>query len=70
MKRIKAKGIDILIYKPALTEKGKIEFFYSKVMDDFRKFKTQGEVIIANHMIDDLIDAVNKVDISNFFGVD
>jgi UDPglucose 6-dehydrogenase len=58
MKRIKAKGIPVVIYEPALDED---EFYRSKVIKDLDEFKEQCDVIVANRMHDDLNDVVDKV---------
>lgn len=61
MKRIKAKGIEVVIYEPALTEEGENEFFNSKVIDSLEDFKQLSDVIVANRMVDELNDVKSKV---------
>jgi UDPglucose 6-dehydrogenase len=61
MKRIKAKGIKIIIYEPFLTEKGESEFFHSEVIADLDYFKKMSDVIVANRMVDELQEVKNKV---------
>lgn len=58
MKRIKAKGIEIIVYEPTLNEK---EFFNSKVIIDLEEFKNMSDVIIANRMNEDLEDVKEKI---------
>ena len=58
MKRIKAKGIKVIIYEPVLKED---EFFHSKVIQDLDEFKKLSDLIIANRMSDDLMDVKNKL---------
>jgi len=61
MKRIKAKGIEVVIYEPILTEQGETEFFRSKVIDSLEEFKQVSDVIVANRMTDELNNVKNKV---------
>ena len=61
MKRIKAKGIKIIIYEPILTEKGESEFFHSEVIADLDYFKKMSDVIVTNRMVDELQEVKNKV---------
>jgi len=58
MKRIKAKGIEVIVYEPALSEG---EFFHSKVINDLEKFKQMSDVIVANRLSDDIKDVAEKV---------
>jgi len=61
MKRIKAKGIEVVIYEPVLKEQGKNKFYQSKVIDNLDDFKKISDVIVANRMVDELNDVKTKV---------
>ena len=58
MKRIKAKGIEVIVYEPTLKEK---EFFNSKVINDLEQFKNKSDVIVANRISNEIKDMKEKI---------
>jgi len=70
MKRIKAKGIEVVVYEPVLIEQGENEFFHSKVIDKLKDFKNISDIIVANRMTHELDDVKSKVYTRDLFNSD
>jgi len=68
MRRIKAKGIEVVIYEPILIGRSENEFSHSKVIDTLEEFKEVSDVIVANRVMDEISDVMYKVYTRDLFG--
>jgi UDPglucose 6-dehydrogenase len=67
MKRIKAKGIEVIVYEPAIEEE---QFFGSRVIRDLDAFKSEADLIVTNRVTDEILDVVDKLFTRDLFGAD
>ena len=67
MKRLKAKGIEVIVYEPVLQQP---DFFRSRVVNDLEAFKAEADLIVANRLTDEITDVSDKVFTRDLFGAD
>jgi len=70
MKRVKAKGIRVVVYEPVLSENKQTEFFHSKVVNNLNDFKQMSDIIVANRLTDEILDVKQKVYTRDLFNSD
>lgn len=67
MKRLKAKGIKVIVYEPVLKE---THFYSSEIITDLDIFKIKSDVIVANRLVDEIADVTDKIFTRDLFGGD
>ncbi len=67
MKRLKAKGVDVIVYEPVMAEE---TFFGSQVIRDLEAFKQEADIIVANRITADIADVTEKTYSRDLFGAD
>jgi len=70
MKRIKSKGIEVVVYEPVLSSEKQKHFFHSKVINDLSKFKEMCDVIVANRITNEILDVKKKIYTRDIFNSD